>query len=330
MQKAHSNIKWEDYPSLDTPLNEANLNKMDTSIDTIDDRVITLDTTKFDLSEAQTLIKNVSFDSKTGIFTFTYYNGSTFTLDTLLEKVVTNWDYDETTQQLVITTEDGNVKYVDLSALIQQNEFLDSDTVAFTVDSSGKVTAIVKEGSIEEKHLQPNYLADIKVVQAAAKASEEAAAASEEAAADSATLSRSWAVGGTDTRDGEDTDNSKYYAEQSEEWAKKASEVTGVDIATTETAGIVQPDGVTILVDGNGKVWVPVDTELSGESENPVQNKAIADRIETLTAQLRELAEMYINGEIVTLLLDADGTALMDDADGFGLVNVQKVHIIES
>lgn len=46
--------------------------------------------------------------------------------------------------------------------------------------------------------------------------SESNAQTSEENASDSATLSRSWAVGGTNTRQGEDTDNSKYYSEVSE------------------------------------------------------------------------------------------------------------------
>ena len=78
--------------------------------------------------------------------------------------------------------------------------------------------------------------------EAAAKRSEEAAAASEtnaaasetnaaeseriarekaDEASDSATLSESWAVGGTGTRPGEDTDNSKYYSEQSGEYLDK-------------------------------------------------------------------------------------------------------------
>ncbi len=34
--------------------------------------------------------------------------------------------------------------------------------------------------------------------------------------------SRSWAVGGTGTRVGEDTDNSKYYSEQSKKWSEVA------------------------------------------------------------------------------------------------------------
>ena len=36
---------------------------------------------------------------------------------------------------------------------------------------------------------------------------------------DSAVLAESWAVGGTGTREGEDTDNAKYYAEMAEQQA---------------------------------------------------------------------------------------------------------------
>ncbi|MBD5115780.1 MAG: hypothetical protein HDT46_11425 [Ruminococcaceae bacterium] len=51
--------------------------------------------------------------------------------------------------------------------------------------------------------------------EAAAKISENNAADSAAESQDSASLSKSWAVGGTGTRDGEDTDNSKYYSQQS-------------------------------------------------------------------------------------------------------------------
>lgn len=49
-----------------------------------------------------------------------------------------------------------------------------------------------------------------------------AAPAAAENAEDSATLSKSWAVGGTGTRSGEDTDNAKYYAEQAQQIAQGA------------------------------------------------------------------------------------------------------------
>ena len=103
-----------------------------------------------------------------------------------------------------------------------------------------------------------------------AKTSETNAKTSETNSANSAKLSESWAVGGTSTRDGEDIDNSKYYAEQAKtsetnakasetaakEAADKASSITQIGIATTTTAGIVKPDGDTITVDTNGVIKI--------------------------------------------------------------------------
>lgn len=308
MNKAHIDINWENYPSDETPLNERNLNKMDGSIDIIDDRVITLDTTKATKAEVATLVADVTFEESTGIITITKKNGSKITIDTQMEKIAINFDYNPTTQQIILTLIDGTKQYIDLSALITQYEFLDSDTVAFYIDKDGKVSAIVKEGSIEEKHLEPNYLAKIKVEVAKAESSQQAAAKSEinakasenaakasetaaktsetnakasetaaaksataaaisetnakasetsasqsaatatseaasasqsastaidkatiatqkateiigkaESAADSASKAQSYAVGGTGSREGEDSDNAKYYYQQAKD-----------------------------------------------------------------------------------------------------------------
>lgn len=179
MNKAHIDINWENYPSDETPLNESNLNKMDAAIGVIDDRVITLDTTKATKTEVATLVADVTFEESTGIITITKKNGSKVTIDTQMEKIAINFDYNPTTQQIILTLIDGTKQYIDLSALITQYEFLDSDTVAFYIDKDGKVSAIVKEGSIEEKHLKPNYLAKIKVEVAKSESSQQAAAMSE-------------------------------------------------------------------------------------------------------------------------------------------------------
>lgn len=179
MNKAHSAINWENYPSDETPLNESNLNKMDAAIGVIDDRVITLDTTKATKTEVATLVADVTFEESTGIITITKKNGSKVMIDTQMEKIAINFDYNPTTQQIILTLIDGTKHYIDLSALITQYEFLNSDTVAFYIDKDGKVSAIVKEGSIEEKHLEPNYLAKIKVEVAKAESSQQAAAMSE-------------------------------------------------------------------------------------------------------------------------------------------------------
>ena len=326
MNKAHVPINWENYPSDETPLNERNLNKMDSAIGIIDDNVVTLDATKATKTEVATLVADVTFEESTGIITITKKNGSKITIDTQMEKIAVNFTYNPTTQQIILTLIDGTKQYIDLSALITQYEFLDSDTVAFYIDSSGKVSAIVKDGSIEEKHLEPNYLAKIKVEAAkvelsqkaaatseanaktsenAAKASETAvkksednakasetaaaksatAAASEsnakvsetsasessatatekassasqsadtaaekadiatqkaaeiigkaESAEESATKAQSYAVGGTGSREGEDSDNAKYYYQQ----AKDVSEAI---------KGGLQPHGTVAFAD---------------------------------------------------------------------------------
>jgi hypothetical protein len=226
MNKTYGRINWENYPSDETPLNESNLNKIDVATDEIDNRVITLDTTKATKAEVSTLVQDVAFEENTGIITITKKNGSKITIDTQMEKIAVNFSYNAETQQIILTLIDGTRQYIDLSALITQYEFLDSDTVAFSIDSTGKVSAIVKEASIQEKHLQPNYLADIKVEVAKAqasqsaaaksesnaKASETAAAASESNAAASANTAQNYAVA--------DTDSAKYYYEQ----AKQISE----------------------------------------------------------------------------------------------------------
>lgn len=229
MNKAYSRINWENYPSDATPINKVNLNRLDSATDILDDRVITLDTTKATKTEVATLVSDVTFEESTGIITITKKNGSKVTIDTQMGKIAVNFDYDPVTEQIILTLIDGTKQYIDLSALITQYEFLDTDTVAFTIGTDGKVSAIVKEGSIEEKHLEPNYLAKIKVEAAKAETSRADAAAS-------ATKAESYAVGGTGSREGEDSDNAKYYYQQ----AKDVSE---------GLKGGLQPHGTVAFAD---------------------------------------------------------------------------------
>ncbi|MCI8514108.1 MAG: hypothetical protein HFI93_05700 [Lachnospiraceae bacterium] len=182
MNKAYNRIEWENYPSDKTPLNEQNLNRVDLAVDEIDNRVLVLDTTKATKEEVAPLIKEIRFEEKTGIFTITRKNGAAFTIDTKLEKIAVNFTYDPVAQQIILTLIDGTKQYIDLSALITEYEFLDTDTVSFFIEEDGKVSAIVKEGSIEEKHLRPDYLAEIKLEAAKAQASQQAADASAKAA----------------------------------------------------------------------------------------------------------------------------------------------------
>ena len=94
-----------------------------------------------------------------------------------------------------------------------------------------------------------------------------------------AALSKSYAKGGTGTREGEDTDNAKYYYEQ-------AKAVSNVDIATTEKAGIVKPDGTSVTVDPDGKIHANTEA-LSDigdvDIQNPQDKQALVYDSETQT-----------------------------------------------
>ena len=186
-QKIYSREYWENLPSEKTAINRNRLNNIEGGIDAIDDRVCALDTTKVDLTKANELVKEIFWDESNGTLTVVKMNGSKAVIDTKLEKLAVNFKYNPESQQLVITLDDGTTQNVDLSALITQYEFTDSDTIAFAIGSDGKVSAIVKEGSIQEKHLRPDYLADIKVESAKAVNSATNAKASETNAAKSAT-----------------------------------------------------------------------------------------------------------------------------------------------
>lgn len=192
MQKIYSRINWENLPSEKTAVNESNLNKMDLAVDNLDDRVVAMDASKVDLAKANELVKEILWDESNGTLTVVKMNGSKAVIDTKLEKLAVNFKYNPQTQQLVITLDDGTAQNVDLSALITQYEFLDSDTIAFEI-TDGKIKAIVKNGSITEDMLQPNFLADVKVEAEKAKASASAADASEKESTVQANLSKEYA-----------------------------------------------------------------------------------------------------------------------------------------
>lgn len=178
MQKAYNRKTWKNYPSDETPINEENLNKMEAGLDEVDNRIITLDTTKANKTEMSTLFTEISFDEATGVFTFTRKNGGTVEINTKLEKLAINFSYDAEKEQLVIALDDGTVQYVDMKALITQYEFTESDTIIFMVESAGQVSASIKLGAITGEMLEPNYLANVTVQAEKASASASAAATS--------------------------------------------------------------------------------------------------------------------------------------------------------
>ena len=278
-QKTYARINWENYPSDKTPLNEDNLNKVDVATNEIDDRVIHLDLNKLDKTEAADFIKDFTIDKMTGVITVTRYNNTQIVIDTALEKIAVNFKYDAETQKLVLTLDNGEMQYIDLASLITQFEFINSETIEFIVDADGKVTAKVIEGSISEKHLRPDYLADIKVESAKAEASAKAAEQSATNSSNFADLSKSWAVGTEGTvRQGDETDNSKYHSEQSKASSEQARQyVVQVEQKTQQAIDDIEQKG----------------NEIADKIENAYEVNAPKFRVNLETGHLLFEADSY-------------------------------------
>ena len=162
-QKIYSREHWENFPSEKTAINRDRLNNIEGGIDAIDDRVCALDTTKVDLTKANELVKEILWDESNGTLTVVKMNGSRSVIDTKLEKLAVNFSFDEANQRLVIILDDGSKQYVDLSAFVTPLEFKDGDIIYFSVVDGNLVSAGIKDGTISEEKLRPNFLADIKI-----------------------------------------------------------------------------------------------------------------------------------------------------------------------
>nr|DAV31415.1 MAG TPA: hypothetical protein [Caudoviricetes sp.] len=312
--KVYTRINWlNKSESLTTPLGKINLNKMDKAIDTIDNEVVSisataesLDTTKADKDQLNNMITDIAINDKNGVISITKYNGTVLNIDTAMEKIAVNFEYNAQTQQLILTLENGEKQYIDMSALITQYEFKGTDTIAFSIDSDGKVNASIKRGSITKAMLSSEVMSAITLSESNAVASAQAAAQSATNADMDAKLSQSYSVGKSGIRDGEDADNAKYYSEQAEKFAKEAEDIVGSNFITQAEKGVA--NGVAVLnanlavekavadEDGNniqntyakkteiGEV-IEVDSKLSTTSTNPVQNKIVTAAINSASQQ---------------------------------------------
>jgi hypothetical protein len=254
-----SGVSWENLSSTATPLSAANLNQMDTAILRIDSEAHAAINSKANQTTVNGCINEISFEKTTGVFTISFVDGTSTTINTALEKVVTNFTYDATLQSLVLVYEDGSTENISLADFITQYEFEDSDTIAYSV-TGGKVRSAIKNGSITGEKLNPNYLTQIQSQVTSAK--------------DYARQSRSYATGdavddqGDPYRRGQGTDNSKYYYQLAHEAASSsgAAPFIGATSQAGGTQGLVPGPLIADkdkFLKGDGGWGTPTDTTYS-------------------------------------------------------------------
>lgn len=223
----YTRINWENKStSLKTPLNESNLNKMDKAISelcaNLDVAHTESDVKKLDKSSAnKLLLETPTWDANTGILTFNFFDGTQFSVDFNIEKIPVSFSMDSA-GVITMETADGTKWTADISKSIPSAyTFSNGERITFTEttgeDGTKKITADLVKGSITDEYLATDFLAKITSnVNAASSSATSAASSATDAAAD-AKLAQSYAIGGSGMRDGENTDNAKYYAQKSAE-----------------------------------------------------------------------------------------------------------------
>ena len=135
---------------------------------------------KLDAATGNELVKSISFNSDTGVFTITTLGGKTSTIDTMIEKLPVSFSI--VGNKLRITADDGTYQEADLSAFVDTYTFDDTATVDFSQDGKS-ISAAVKAGSIGKTHFQPDVMEEIEGYAERAEEAAEAAAIDQAGAA---------------------------------------------------------------------------------------------------------------------------------------------------
>lgn len=243
--KKYARINWKNRPSTSTALGATNLNRMDVFLNEVDNALIDFEARKLNIATANSMIASLQIDTNTGIITATELSGKTYTWDLNIEKIPVSFSL-SSDGVLTMTTSDGTKFTANIANLIKEYVFDDSDTIDFNRTFSGNVyhvTAIVKAGSLNESHFNPNFAAEIRDNKNIAQS----------AANDSLQYSKDskrWAVGDNDYP-GSETDNSKYYAQE----AQKSKEAAGESEANSASSSAMAHQ-YAILAEQNGDAAV--------------------------------------------------------------------------
>ena len=315
-----SRINWENEPSIVSPINATNLNKMDYALKAHDDTLANWDITKANESDLLLSLKTVTYDTDTGEFVFTWWNGTTKTVDLNIEKIPVSFSMDAN-GVITMTTEDGTQYTADVGSLIKTYTFTDSSEIDFTVTTDGSgnktVTASIVAGSIDGTKLTPNYLADCT----AAKTGAETAEGKAEGSAEDA---EAWAVGERDGVPVPSTDpayenNAKYWATHS---SSSFAGLTDTDITNPQNGQVPVYNSTTSKWENQNQSAGGGSTVKVTTSESSLygQSVTLSDGVTTLTETFSNSGEATFSGVTLTgtLTLTSGGASRTISVPYFG------------
>ena len=220
---------WQNLPSQKTALNRTNLLHLENGVKEADIRIVQLDASKLSMDIANTLVKSVNVDTKTGVITVTKLNGAIETYDLDIERVVTNFDVTDE-GVIILTLADGTEKSVDIAKFI--NTFKSSATIAFSM-TDREVTARIIDGSVTMDKLDPTIQSEFRQYMIESQNARDAALQYQK-------FAKRYTIGDSEF-EGSETDNAKYYYEGTKQAAgttitNAAAAARDAETATSQAA----------------------------------------------------------------------------------------------
>lgn len=264
---------------------------LDTIKTDLGDRYTIDETDNLVATETDGLIETVEYTKANGKFKFTTKGGDIITIDTDLEKIPANFSLitADNGAWLRVTNQDGSYSQTTLTSLLNVYNFINSDTIRFTESPKYSVTAVVKPGSILKTHLNSEVMSYLSELTSAAQlyASDAAGyAGNSEISANNAskfaTLSKSYAVGGTSSRTGENTDNASYYRAMAQASADAAASDASVAKGYANSAQSYKSQAYQY---GNTAIQAANSAETASGTAQTARNAAVTAKDEAVTAK---------------------------------------------
>lgn len=112
------------------------------------------------LEEMNLLLKESTFDTTTGVLSFTRLNGSTISLDIPKSLIFNSAEFNERTNEIIITWSDNSISRIPCEGLVDVYTGSENDVIQITVENNN-IAAVIKNDSINRTLLSPEIKTDL-------------------------------------------------------------------------------------------------------------------------------------------------------------------------